>query len=57
MAEGLTAVGLVFDWIDIDTDPSLRARYDWDVPVLLGDGQEICRHFLDPAAVQAYVRL
>lgn len=55
MADGLTAMGLVFEWIDIDTDPALKTRYDWDVPVLVGAGREICRHFFDPVAVRDHL--
>lgn len=39
--------------VDIDADPALVARYDEDVPVLLLDGVEVCRHRFDPAAVRA----
>ncbi len=42
--------------VDVDSDPALRARYGNDVPVLLDDrGQELCRHFFDPAALDAYL--
>lgn len=40
-------------YVDIDADPALVARYDEDVPVLLLDGVEVCRHRFDPAAVRA----
>jgi len=39
--------------VDIDQDPSLRERYNADVPVLCLDGEELCRHFLDLSAVES----
>lgn len=41
--------------VDIDQDPELLRQYGTEVPVLLGDGHEICRHRLDHTAVQAYL--
>ena len=41
---------------DIDLDPSLRARYTNDVPVILVDGIEAFRHRVDGAAFASYVR-
>jgi hypothetical protein len=48
------------DVVDIDADPSLVARYDELVPVLLGHrvgapSLQICHYFLDLAALQAFV--
>ncbi|KVQ48818.1 glutaredoxin [Burkholderia cepacia] len=43
--------GVAVDYIDIDTDAALVARYDEDVPVLLLDGVEVCRHRFDAAKV------
>lgn len=40
---------------DVDSDPGLEARFDERVPVLEGAGKELCRHFLDEAAVRAYL--
>lgn len=31
---------------DVDADPEWQARYGLDIPVLLVDGAEICRHRL-----------
>jgi len=39
--------------VDIDSNEALRARYNADVPVLCLREQELCRHFLDLAAVEA----
>ncbi|KVR85409.1 glutaredoxin family protein [Burkholderia vietnamiensis] len=45
-------LGVALDYVDIDADPALVARYDEDVPVLLLDGVEVCRHRFDEAAVR-----
>ena len=34
--------------MDIDTDPELRDRYEWDVPVVLVDGRQVGFHRIDP---------
>ncbi|AJK45525.1 glutaredoxin family protein [Burkholderia plantarii] len=47
-----TEFGVAVDYLDIDADPALVARYDEDVPVLLLDGVELCRHRLDPRCVR-----
>ncbi|WP_322040299.1 glutaredoxin family protein [Burkholderia diffusa] len=44
--------GVAVDYVDIDADPALVARYDEDVPVLLLDGTEVCRHRFDEARVR-----
>ena len=40
---------------DVDGDPALRQRYGEDVPVLVHDGRELCRHRLDADALVAYL--
>jgi hypothetical protein len=45
-------LGVALDYVDIDADPALVARYDEDVPVLLLDGVEVCRHRFDEAAAR-----
>ncbi|SAK69466.1 glutaredoxin [Caballeronia temeraria] len=45
--------GLDVEWVDIDEDPLLEARYDELVPVLTLDGVELCRYRFDACAVQA----
>jgi thiol-disulfide isomerase/thioredoxin len=56
MRDALAPVAAEFDArievIDIDADPALVARYDEDVPVLLLDGAEVCRHRFDAARVR-----
>jgi hypothetical protein len=37
------------DVVDIDQDPKLRAEYNWDVPVLVVDGEKIAKYRLDEA--------
>ncbi|MDR5855005.1 glutaredoxin family protein [Caballeronia sp. LZ062] len=41
------------EWIDIDEDPLLEARYNERVPVLMLDGLELCEHRLDAQAVHS----
>ena len=41
--------------VDVDADPALEARYGEWVPVLEGGGREICRHFLDRGALDAFL--
>jgi hypothetical protein len=59
MAEAVRPYLASADWVlnivDIDADAALQARYDLDVPVLCGGGVELCRHFLDQAAVQSWI--
>ncbi|WP_321794415.1 glutaredoxin family protein [Caballeronia sp. J97] len=45
--------GMAIEWIDIDQDPLLEARYDERVPVLTLDGVELCQYRLDAPAVYA----
>ncbi|MDA8225821.1 MAG: glutaredoxin family protein [Betaproteobacteria bacterium] len=47
---------LHIETIDIDSDPQLEARYNEWVPVLTdASHNEICHHFLDEAALTAYL--
>ena len=41
------------DVVDVDADPTLVARYDELVPVLVAEpaGTELCHYFLDEAAL------
>lgn len=46
-------VEFVLREIDITSDPALHARYRYDVPVVLVDGEEWARHrIVDPAAFE-----
>jgi glutaredoxin len=51
MAQGLRAAGIDFEEIDVDSDPRLEAMYGEEVPVLLKDGAEVCRHRLTAEAI------
>lgn len=51
MAQALRAAAIEFEEIDVDSDPRLEELYGEDVPVLLKDGAEVCRHRLTPQAL------
>ncbi|MHB1620669.1 MAG: glutaredoxin family protein [Sulfuricella sp.] len=40
--------------VDVDEDETLERQYGHLVPVLAGNGEEICRYHLDPGALAAY---
>ena len=42
-------------YVDVDADPELDTAYGADVPVLAHGATQLCRHFLDPARVRAYL--
>jgi len=42
--------------VDVDADPSLKARYGWEVPLLFDGAHEICRHQLNLPAFQEWLR-
>jgi thioredoxin reductase (NADPH) len=44
-----------FNIVDIDRDDELRSRYNALVPVLVGNGEEICRYHLDQAALTRFL--
>ena len=51
----LENAGARLDLVDIDDHPALVREYGADVPVLLSETGELCRHRLDHGAVQAYL--
>ena len=51
MAAALRSLGVEFEEIDVDADPQLDELYGEDVPVLLKDNTELCRHRLTPEAL------
>jgi hypothetical protein len=51
MAQALRSLGVRFDEIDVDADPRLDELYGENVPVLLKDGEELCRHRLSQEAI------
>lgn len=52
MAQALRDLHIDFEEVDVDSDPRLDELYGADVPVLLKDGAEICRHRLTPEAIR-----
>jgi hypothetical protein len=55
VAPVLAAAGVTLERVDVDADPLLETRYGWDVPVLLVDGAEVCRHRAEAAGVRAWL--
>jgi glutaredoxin len=47
------AFGATLEVVDVDADPALVALYDELVPVLVCNGEEICRYRLDEMRVRA----
>lgn len=45
------------DVLDVDADAQLLHRYALHVPVLLLDGEVVCRHRLDVAQLKRLLRL
>jgi hypothetical protein len=47
------------DVVDVDADPTLVARYDELVPVLVASlaGTELCHYFLDETALRRHLGL
>lgn len=40
--------------VNIDLDPALLARFDWDVPLLFAGEFEICRHEFNAFAFETW---
>lgn len=38
--------------VDVDTNPRLRERYGWDIPVAVQGDRELFRHRFDPACLE-----
>ena len=51
----LASADWVLNIVNIDADAALQARYNQDVPVLCSGSIELCRHFLDEAAVLSWI--
>jgi hypothetical protein len=45
------------DVLDVDADPELLRRFGLHVPVLLLDGEVVCRHRLDVPELKRLLRL
>lgn len=44
-----------FELVDVDRDPALARRYGQQVPILAYRERELCRYFLDPTVVTAFL--
>ena len=42
--------------VDVDSDPELKRRHGFDVPVLLLDGTVVCRHRLEESELRRLLR-
>jgi len=41
--------------VDIDTNSNLQKRFGTLIPVLEGDGSELCHYYLDEVALRGYL--
>ena len=46
----LSEFGASLTLVDIDQDPVLKQRYDWDVPVIFIGSRKVAKHRVDVAA-------
>ncbi len=51
----IVARGMTLQVVDVDIDPALKARFDWDVPLLFCGELEICRHEFDLSAFDRWL--
>lgn len=58
LLERLEPVAVELGWavevVDVADRPDLETRWSEDIPVVLHDTTELCRHFFDERAVRAY---
>jgi len=52
----LAGQAILVDIVDVDTDTELKARFGWDVPLLFAGNNEICRHVLNPVALDGWLQ-
>lgn len=52
----LKEVGATLTEVNIDEDPDLRARYDYDVPVILLGARKVAKHRIDTAQFRRQLR-
>jgi thioredoxin reductase (NADPH) len=50
------AAGVALRVADVDADPALRERYGPRIPVVCGDGREICAWPLDRPRIREWLR-
>jgi len=43
--------------VDVDADPSLKAQYGWEIPLLFHGDSELCRHELNLPVLQDWLRV
>jgi glutaredoxin len=48
--------GVAWEEVDIDTDPTLQARYGELIPVVLVDNVQVGYWHIEPAAIRAALR-
>lgn len=56
LAPLLAEFGALLTEINIDEDPELRARYDYDVPVIFLGAKKAAKHRVDPAQFRRQLR-
>ena len=52
----IAGTGHALGRIDVDSDPTLKAKYGWDVPLLFDGDTELCRHQLNLPMFQQWLR-
>ena len=50
----IAARGVGLRQVDVDSDPVLKSRCGWEVPLLFDGDREICRHYPNLAAIQGW---
>jgi len=56
MQENLPQQKYTIKVIDIDANPELLKKYDWEVPLLFIGDQEVCRHHLESSVLEKYAQ-
>jgi hypothetical protein len=51
----IAGLSLTLTWLDLDEHEELEPLYGEHIPVLRAEGQEICRHRLDHARLDAFL--
>ena len=53
----LVGLSVLLQRVDVDSESALKARFDWDVPLLFEGEREICRHELNRVALEAWLNI
>ncbi len=56
MEAQVSAGGATCEWVDVDSDPELVARYGDEVPVLLVNGRKAFKYRVAPQALRKRIR-